>query len=304
MCPKFDKLVNDAGLADQHGNLVLMLDPEGINFTQDNIARTFRAPHKRSLHETVQMILDGVLDPEDFPPIRVGVREARRDDGDSCLKWFSFDNRRLAVFRVCRLAGKDFKIPVIVLPLDKYPRAPTSPNGGSVVVIRDTSPQEYIGGSICRTSFKCPQLQMTCYLCNQKMELLNPRRRLARICMTDTIGHCHFKCFLRSVDDEISEDDFLRYSPRVIINYLDVKHADADVVDEFCACCCDFGFGYEWPAPGKFNCFDDLARFQRDYKKMKEDGLLDGLIPAKELDEYFHRFSTSKSVKGVSIVMP
>nr|XP_039273949.1 uncharacterized protein LOC120347904 [Styela clava] len=77
------------------------LRPSEIRFTQDSIAGRFQ--DGGLLNDTIYNIQKGLLSPDNFPHINVV-----RKNG----KLYSFDNRRLYIFRVCEYEGIIEKIPV------------------------------------------------------------------------------------------------------------------------------------------------------------------------------------------------
>nr|XP_039273690.1 uncharacterized protein LOC120347692 [Styela clava] len=77
------------------------LRPSEIRFTQDSIAGRFQ--DGGFLNNAIYNIQKGVLSPEDFPHINVVSKNG---------KLYSFDNRRLYIFRVCEFEGIIDKIPV------------------------------------------------------------------------------------------------------------------------------------------------------------------------------------------------
>lgn len=82
------------------------MKPSEIRFKQDSIASYFQ-DGRGDINDAIRRIQSGYLSPYDFPPIKV-VQKDR--------KVYSFDNRRLYVFRVCEVLGCVREIPVEIRP--------------------------------------------------------------------------------------------------------------------------------------------------------------------------------------------
>eukprot|EP00400_MALV-I_sp_L67-5_P001059 gene1059-173_t len=191
--------------------------PEDINFSQDSCDRTFR--NGDSLHQTVRRLLDHEIDPIDFPPMR--VCQVRCCDHPECdiTRWVSFDNRRLAVFKICRYAGLNFCVRVEVVSSDMYP------NKGyrdPYIMIRNTVPPQYVGPAKCLSAFKCPELQLECIYCNQKIAMLPTPGKIDRFCIKEH-GHAHRNCVaLRKEQGYYEDESWHEVQCSVIFHYQDM----------------------------------------------------------------------------------
>ena len=70
------------------------LSPAEIRFMQDSICQRFR--NGRSVNDTIEQISDGYMRVDDLPKIHVLIKNGY---------YYSFDNRRLYVYRVLHRRG-------------------------------------------------------------------------------------------------------------------------------------------------------------------------------------------------------
>lgn len=103
------------------------LRPSEIRFIQDTINDIFQ--DGGSVNETALALCEGRISINTFPPIKV-VKFGN--------KYFSFDNRRLYVFRVAEYRGIVSHIPVQIVPQSQFieDRYTTSNEGRTVTVRR------------------------------------------------------------------------------------------------------------------------------------------------------------------------
>ncbi|CAK8678768.1 unnamed protein product [Clavelina lepadiformis] len=102
----------------------ISLSPSKVKFTQDSVALCFKKG--RPLNEVCEEIARGVLSADDFPNVRVLVR-----DGN----YYGVDNRRLYIFRVlCKLG---ILRAITVCKFDEFDREITTDNDGCHVRIRN-----------------------------------------------------------------------------------------------------------------------------------------------------------------------
>lgn len=104
------------------------LKPSEIRYTQDSISSRF-SKSKKTLQETLQSLLRKGIPKRDVPMIRVVQRNG---------KWWSFDNRRLWVFKELEKEGGCKIIKVEVVPIDEneWRKKFTTQNDGTSVRIR------------------------------------------------------------------------------------------------------------------------------------------------------------------------
>ena len=100
------------------------LAPSKIRFMHHHICPRFK--NQNSVEDTVNKIAKGKLNVSDLPMIRVVRRKGF---------YFSFDNRRLYVFRRLQHLGKLKKVKVQLAPLSQFQpyRLSTENNGKSII---------------------------------------------------------------------------------------------------------------------------------------------------------------------------
>ena len=76
-----------------------LMNPQEIKFTQNSVLKRFSDPSRPSVLNTMKAILDGNIDIEEFPSIRV----ATPDNQDSPGRFYTCDHRRLLIFKVLRM---------------------------------------------------------------------------------------------------------------------------------------------------------------------------------------------------------
>lgn len=111
--------------------------PSQIRFIQESISPYFQ--ERGSIQAAIDDIKNGALSPDSILPIKIIQKDG---------KFYSFDNRRLYVFRVCEYNGCVSDIPVRVRPISEFmPERFTTPNDGiKVRVKRGTTLPHYKEG--------------------------------------------------------------------------------------------------------------------------------------------------------------
>ena len=107
---------------------LVMMDPMELRYTQAACSPAFS--DGRPLPDTFFRVVSGELSVGDAPAIRVYWYQGR---------WFSFDNRRLAVWLVLRMHGAVTEVPVFQMRGDPPPsffRRLETTCGGEFILIR------------------------------------------------------------------------------------------------------------------------------------------------------------------------
>ena len=123
-------LAMDVTTAPAVGQVCRRVGPSSIMFTQDSIKNRFQDGN--TLLETALQIASQDIGKRDIRMITV----VELHDG----RWFTLDNRRLAVFRLLEMCGRVASIKVEVVPLNRWAgewnKKMTSSNGGTFIRIR------------------------------------------------------------------------------------------------------------------------------------------------------------------------
>ena len=109
---------------------IIDLSPSDIRFMHDRINSKFS--NGISLHETIDDIENGLMKVDDLPRIRVVCKDGY---------YYSFDNRRLYVYRVLHYRGRLNKVTVKLAPNSQFQpeRFTTKNNGKSVTFYKGTT---------------------------------------------------------------------------------------------------------------------------------------------------------------------
>ena len=120
-----------------------MLDPVSIRFSQGNVGEHFKDEPEVSIFETFEKIRDG-MQKREVPMMNV----VRRQDGSLV----TLDNRRLAVYKMARHAGKCGTVKVKLVPLEEVKgelrRKSDSTVEGLSVMVRGTNKIIHADGSV------------------------------------------------------------------------------------------------------------------------------------------------------------
>ena len=104
----------------------ISLSPADIRFMHDSIRCIFS--NGRSVNDTIEQIADGHMSVDIFPKIRVIKKDGY---------YYSFDNRRLYVYRVLHYRGMLKNVIVNHVPLSLFqPRKFTTKNNGISIFMR------------------------------------------------------------------------------------------------------------------------------------------------------------------------
>ena len=151
---------------------VVLRPSDQISFTQDSISNMFCCG--RSLMETMLQVAGRELHKRNIPMIRVVYVNSR---------YYSLDNRRLAVFRVLEFCGMLHTVKCRVEPwssvADEYRRKKGSYSSGDSILIRNTAWQ--IGRNVGSTSFPYERVAATAPMSNRFTEDGSALRFLADI---------------------------------------------------------------------------------------------------------------------------
>ena len=101
------------------------LAPSDIRFMHDRINNKFS--NGKSVNDTINKIEDGLMRVDDLPRIRVVCKDGY---------YYSFDNRRLYVYRVLHYRGLLDKVRVHLASIEQFqPKRFTTKNNGKTVIV-------------------------------------------------------------------------------------------------------------------------------------------------------------------------